>query len=407
MLPIILLPFYLKSLSVDEYGRIEIVVAAYSFLIIFGSLQLETALQRYLYKVDDRKTYFSNMLLVIGLLSIFVAGFCWFFSDQISLFLFGDIRSSKVIALGVANVILFNAATVGLIYLRYTGRGALFALITVVQVITTSAVTYLLVVAYNMASEGYFLGMLSGWFFIVVVLTFVLRKEMTLRFNIRDLKSSLEFSLPQLPARFGSFFMQFGSRFLVLHLFGLSVVATLSVSLKFAAVFQFIQIAFSMAWYPYLYKNESAPDLEEKINSVLVALLCFLSFSSVVTIYFGRFVVENMLSEEYQGVGDLIGLAIMPVQFLIIKEVLETGIKLSNRTKYISYAYVISVAVTIFGLLLSESVEGVMSSFMFGALALMAATWCFSEVLYKIRYMKAPLSIFLLGWFAVWINRVM
>ncbi|NOE51408.1 oligosaccharide flippase family protein, partial [Vibrio cholerae] len=51
MLPILLLPFYLSALSIEEFGRIEVLVALYNIIIIFGSMQLETAVQRYMYKV--------------------------------------------------------------------------------------------------------------------------------------------------------------------------------------------------------------------------------------------------------------------------------------------------------------------------------------------------------------------
>ncbi len=63
MLPILLLPFYLSAMPIEDYGRIEVLVALFNFIIILGSLQLETAIQRYMYKVEDKLNYTYTILI--------------------------------------------------------------------------------------------------------------------------------------------------------------------------------------------------------------------------------------------------------------------------------------------------------------------------------------------------------
>ncbi|HDO1316892.1 lipopolysaccharide biosynthesis protein [Aeromonas veronii] len=389
MLPLLLLPLYLSALSIEEYGRIEILVALYNFVIIFGSMQLETAVQRYMYKVENKANYTLALAIVVFILSLMVFFIVAITSKVISQLLFGsDVEVNNIVIISFCSV-LFNVSTILLIYFRYAEQEKAFSFITLSQVVVTAVVTYALVVVTQLGSLGYVLGMSSGWLVVItssLLLMFYKNRGITPDFSI--IRQSVNFSWPQIPARFGSFFIQFGNRFIVLFYFGAQTVAILGVATKFAAFFQLLYIAFSMAWNPFLYKSEDNKNLEDKINQILKAVLILIGLSSLTIHVLGGWIIENFFGVEYIEVKNIIFLAILPSGLLICKEILETGIKLSGKTKYISYSYFISVLVTIIFMLLARDLHGILIASLVGSIALILCSWYFSEKLYHIKYTR-------------------
>ncbi|EIY4754478.1 lipopolysaccharide biosynthesis protein [Vibrio cholerae] len=394
MLPILLLPFYLSALSIEEFGRIEVLVALYNLIIIFGSMQLETAVQRYMYKVEDKAKYTLALSIVVFLLSMLSFCIVAISSKKISYFLFGsDIEYVNITVISICSL-LFNVSTILLIYFRYSEQEKIFSLITLSQVVVTSVVTYALVVVEPLGNLGYVLGMTSGWLTVIALsslLIYLQNKSISPDFSI--IWQSLNFSWPQLPARFGSFFVQFGNRFIALSYFGAQTVAILGLATKFAAFFQLIYIAFNMAWNPYLYKNEKNDNLENEINKTLRIVLVLIVFFSIIIHQLGGWIVDMFFVAEYHEVKNIIILAILPSGLLIFKEILETGIKLSGKTKYISYSYFISVLFTIGFMIIANDFHDLLIASLLGVIALIICTWYFSEKTYHIKYSRISLSV--------------
>ena len=299
VLPILMLPFYLSSLGSDAYGKVEVVFAFFTFLLIFGLLQLETSLQRMYFKVENTASLFFSILVVTTILSIFVAMITAINSNAISFLLFESISESKAIIVASISVVFANIATICMVFLRYKDKPIEFALLTIGQVVITALVTYFTLVTLQYGSVGYFIGLLSGWLFVAVCSLYLLTSNMKFSWDIAYIKQSFDFAIPQCPARFASFFVQFGNRFVVLYILGTQAVALMSLSLKFAAFFQLLMLAFSMAWNPFLYKNEAEEDLDKKVNSLFKGLLLTLSMMHVITILLDELIVVTFFDSEY------------------------------------------------------------------------------------------------------------
>lgn len=396
ILPILMLPLYLTSLGADAYGKVEVIFAFFTFLLIFGLMQLETSLQRMYFKVENRASLFSSLLIIITALSIFAAIPTSYFSGGISYFLFESESESKAIIVTSMTVVFANISTVCMVYLRYKNKPIQFILLILGQVLITASTTCFFLISLQYGSVGYFYGLFCGWFFVAISSLYIIFTDIKFGWNISYVKESFDFAVPQLPARFASFFVQFGNRFVVLYILGTQAVALMSLSLKFAAFFQLLMLAFSMAWNPFLYKNESEVDLEEKVNSLFKPLLATLAAIHVITILFAGAIVEMFFDKEYQGAAQYVVLAIIPVQLLIIKEVVESGVRLANKTKYISYSYFFSVSITAILMFFSTTIEHVLISTIVGTLVLVLISWYYSEKYYRIRYSKFSFAIYVM-----------
>ena len=77
---IFLIPIYLATLSVEEYGALEIIIAIYAFFALLFMLQMEGGFQRFFYDHEDplkSKLYLSSHLYFVGFVHIIGAGFLY------------------------------------------------------------------------------------------------------------------------------------------------------------------------------------------------------------------------------------------------------------------------------------------------------------------------------------------
>lgn len=396
MLPLILLPFYLSVISITDFGRIEVLISLYNLLIIFGSLQMETAIQRYMYHVENKVNFTYTICIIILILSVITSIIVSMFSTDLSILLFESDSQSRNIIIIAINTVLFNISTILLIHFRYTDKEKIFSILTLSQVIISSVVTYILVVIEKTGIQGYIIGLGSGWLFVLIVSLPIIFRKQCLAFETTFIKKSFDFSIPQIPARFGSFFVQFGNRFVTLALLGAQSVAILGVANKFAAIFQLIYIAFNMAWNPYLYKNENNENLEKNINVILKYLIITIITLFALIHFLGSFIIDYFFNKEYEDVKKYIILAVIPSSMLIIKEILETGIRLSNKTKYISYSYFVSAGLMFFLMIVSKNLVDIFLSSIVSTTILLILSWFYSEKTYKkIKFQRKFLILFL------------
>lgn len=395
ILPILMLPIYVKTLGTSSYGEVEVIFSLFNFLLILGMFQFETALQRRYYLVSDNSVGFYSLFIIVSLISIIVAVLSTALSNNISLLLFDSQEQAETISTASFTIVFANISTLCLIFFRYNKQAKIFAFLNIGQVMITAALTYVFVVNCQYGKLGYFYGIFSGWLFVALLGMFLIGKQLKLRWEMKEIYESFLFSYPQFPARIASFFFQFGNRFVVLYILGATSVAIMSISLKFAAIFQLIMLALSMAWNPFLYSNENNSDLNNNVNRIFKYLLAFLLIMHVLTLYIAEPLINNFFSDDLYMSIKYVGLAIIPIQLLIVKDIVESGIRLANKTKLISYAYFISTVVTVAFMLLSKSVEEVLLSTILGTLVLVVASWFYSEKVYSLKYNRKYFVIYL------------
>jgi len=95
-----LVPLYTRVFSPEQYGTMDLISTVVAVIAIIGMMQLESAVSRYYFaeKNDDSKTLMiSTAIWSILLLSGFLLSFLIFFSNHISILLFGKDEFSLVL----------------------------------------------------------------------------------------------------------------------------------------------------------------------------------------------------------------------------------------------------------------------------------------------------------------------
>src|SRR5690606_16867752 len=201
LLGFIILPIYTRYFSVAEYGIIDLVGTVLSIAVIFGGLQLETALQRYYYEFDSSKKrlLISNVYFLVATLSSIVGLLFFLFSEYFSILLFSSSQYTNPIKIVSLQIPIHNISMIGLVLLRYEKENIKFLVVIITKVITSLLFVYLFVIWFEFGLDGVFLAQLLALICSTLLVTIFNFKNFIFKIDIPLIKSLFSYSLPQFP----------------------------------------------------------------------------------------------------------------------------------------------------------------------------------------------------------------
>jgi O-antigen/teichoic acid export membrane protein len=258
ILAVLLLPLYTKYLTPADYGRIEILIAASTVLVIVLRMGISTAFFRFYFDAADpaRRTlvvrtcfWFTMVMATAGLV--------------LGLVLAPEI--AHVLRLG-PHANLVRAAAVGLwaqmnyeqltSLFRVEERSVAFVTASLVNLFVTVGATVLLVVVLDRGAIGVIVGNFTGTLFIYVVLLVYRRYQLGLQFDRGLLRAMNRFGMPLVPAALALWAINFIDRWLIAIFKDQAEVGVYSVAVRIASAVVFLLIAFRTAWPAFAYSIE-------------------------------------------------------------------------------------------------------------------------------------------------------
>lgn len=391
LLGFILLPIYTRYFDKIEYGIIDMVGTVLSVAIIFGVLQLETSLQRYYYEYKGlrRKLLVSNVYILISCASVFIAILLFVFAPYISLRLFEVTTYSNLIRLVSFQLPFSNMSMLGLVILRYEKENIKFLLVILVNVVLSLLFVYLFVILGALGLSGVFYAKLGAIICSSLLVTYFIRNNFIIRWSKKMTIQNIKYALPQFPARMGSIALSQANRFFIIAFLGLGPIGIYSVSFKLASAIQLANTAFILAWGPFMFQQFKKKNNKIVFANVfpIIAGIAFL-LVSLITLISKEIVVLLTTEEFYQAHHYVGGLALFFALY-IIKEVVDIGPRMTEKTKYLTYTFFVSVLVNLISLyFLTQAyhIEGVVFSMILTNLVLVIISWYVSNRLYYIAY---------------------
>ncbi|MDR6968285.1 O-antigen/teichoic acid export membrane protein [Flavobacterium arsenatis] len=397
LLGFIVLPIYTTYFNTEEYGIIDLISTMMMVVVVFGILQLETSLQRYYYEFNEsrKKLLISTIYFWIIVASVAVALVLYFFSGFLSFKLFGSSQYVVLIKLMSLQVPLQNLSVIGLVILRYERSNSKFLGVIITKVLTSLLAIYICVIYFEMGMRGVFIAQLSSIFCSTFLVTWFIRKYFVFKLPKWVSAKSFRYALPMFPARVGSMILGQSNRFFILGFLSISAIGVYSVSIKLASIIQIFNMAFNMAWAPFMhqqFKNEQNKDVFSKafiiVCSVTFLCVCLISLFSIEMV---KILTASSFYESYRYVG---GLTLFYALY-IIKETVDIGPKLKEKTKYLSFTFFVSVIVNVISLyFLAQhyALIGVVIAMVVTNLVLVMLSWAVSNRLY---YIPFSISIFI------------
>ncbi|WP_418359210.1 lipopolysaccharide biosynthesis protein [Sphingobacterium detergens] len=391
LLGFILLPIYTRHFNSIEYGVIDMISVIGSILIIFGTLQIETSLQRYYYSYNGlrKNLLISNVYFLVFFFSFILFLILVFLSNPLAEWFLGEVEYSSALKISSFQIIFINLNMLGLVILRYEKQNVKFLIAIIIKVVTALLFALLFVVYLNLGINGVILGQTLSLFITTVFITFSVRNYIILRVSKIINRDLFQFALPQLPARIGSILIAQVNRFFMLGYLTMASIGIYSVSLKLASSIQIINTAFIMAWRPIMIKLFNVKNNKEIFPSVLpiISLIVFLCVSLISI--FSLEIVKLFTTKEFYPANKYLGGLSLYFALFIVKEVIDIGPVITKNTKYLSYNFMWSILINIillFALINIWQIEGVILSMVLTNLFLVTITWFTSNRLYPIHF---------------------
>ena len=284
LLAVFLLPLYTSYLGTEGFGKIEIVTALSTVLVIVLSAGISSAFFRFYFDSKDPERrilivrtafWFTMGMATVGL----VLG-CAFATPLAHLLKLGDdpwlVRAGAV---GLWAQMNYSQLTN---LFRVEERSVQFVVASVANILITIGMTVLLVVGLDEGATGAVVGNFIGTLAVYFVLLGYRRYQLGLEFDRKLLRAMNKFGLPLVPSALALWAINFIDRFFVAVFKGQSEVGVYSLAVRIASVIAFLMVAFQLAWPAFAYSIEDDAVAKRTYAFVLTYLLLVCSWMSLV-----------------------------------------------------------------------------------------------------------------------------
>jgi O-antigen/teichoic acid export membrane protein len=258
-LALLTLPLYTRHLDTKAYGAAETLLTAVILVSILLRVGVGEAFIRFYFDDDDQerreriaRTATATVAWTTTLASLLALAFAGPLSRLVLKF---------------EDPLLFDCAVLGLwaftnlemVYaqLRVDERARAYVYASGANVAMTVAFTVALVVFANQGARGLLLGNFGASAVVVLGLWWVLRRRVSLRVRISDLRAMLRFGLPTVPADVSVYALQVADRLYLYRAFSQNAAGQYAIAIKLATVVFVAVRGFQYAWPPLAYSIDS------------------------------------------------------------------------------------------------------------------------------------------------------
>ncbi|MGO9321208.1 MAG: lipopolysaccharide biosynthesis protein [Solirubrobacteraceae bacterium] len=258
-LALLTLPLYTRHLSTEAYGAAETLLTAVILASILLRVGVGEAFIRFYFDDDDEarreriaRTATATVAWTTTLASLLALAFAGPLSRLVLKF-----EDPLLFDCAVLGLWAFTNLEMAYAQLRVDQRARAYVFASGANVAMTVVFTVLLVVFANQGARGLLLGNFGASALVVLGLWWVLRRRVSLRVRLADLRAMLRFGLPTVPADASVYALQVADRFYLFRVFSQSAAGQYAIAIKLATVVFVAVRGFQYAWPPLAYSIES------------------------------------------------------------------------------------------------------------------------------------------------------
>lgn len=392
-------PLYTNIFAPAEFGIVANIYAYIAILNVFFTIGMESGFFRFAstLEVGDSKENFSHPFLGILINSLVLGSILFLFSKNLS-WLFQVPENRSVILKYTAFILFFDAISiVPFAYLRLAHKPVKFVSIKLINIGINVTLNFVLILGFRWGIESIFISNVVASVVTFILLTPIVIKNLTLKFNKQLFSELLRFSLPYIPAGISSNIIQVISRpMLYLLTNDYSEVGIFQANYKLGIFMMLFVSMFEFAWRPFFMQNFQEPDAKKIFSKVLTL---FTLAEAVLFIILTLF-IDDIVKIKFFNKGYLIGKAywsglnIVPIilfAYLIygIYINLMPGIYIMKKTKYLSLITVVAALVNVLLNLLLIPFFGIFGSAiasLFSYISMAVGIFLVVNKYYKVEY---------------------
>jgi len=350
LISLLLLPIFVRYLSVEDYGIIAMLLAVEAATKVVFRWGVDTAFMRLYYDCTDQaarqrlaSTIFLFLLVVNGalLLGAVLA------SGWLSTHLVDSPKYAGLITLTLVNIFFANFFFIPYHVIRIQQKPRLFIALTFTRSIGTVVARVVLVMWAGMGVTG----IVVADVIVTVLMTLVLGRWFAglLRpvFSRDVLREALGFGLPRVPHSVAQQVISVSDRYFLKRVGDLADVGLYSIGASFGMALKLFLSAFEFAWTPFFLSAMREPDSEKiyrTVSTYIAAVLILLTAGACVV---APPLVRWFTTPEFYGAATIAPWISLGVMFQGLYLIGSIGLVITKRTKSYPVATGIAAVVSV------------------------------------------------------------
>lgn len=408
---VILLPLYTHYFSVEEYGRLGLIlvtIVLFSQSLILGQ---NISLIRYNNSIEFRSrqqsTLFTLTILILIVTIIFIL-ITELLLTQIA-GLFGEINLYKdLLNIAIYIIAIITINNLFLSKLRADDNSTLFTLSAIIKVVLMVLLSIYLIVYKGLGIEGVLYAQLGGEVLQTLVILPKIISQMKVKIESSIIGQSLKFGIPLIFSAMAINLLNGSDRFILKFLAGETVLGLYELGYKIAGVVNmFVIMPFGLTLMPLaykLYKQEGDKEYYKKLKTYVAFVFVWSGFA--LSLFSKELVELFALQESYYSASMVVPLIVLAYVIYGISMVSSLGMYLTGNNYFIAYITLFCAALNIglnFWLIPIYGMMGAALNTVIAFAALDILTTISSNKYYKIEYEHLKLlKLFVLGILMFW-----
>lgn len=255
-LAFLLVPLYAHFLAPEEFGRLEIVLAAIAVVDVLITAGMDGTFARFYFDRDEpawRRQIITLYLLIESIYPACVVFPLVIYSASISERVFGAEAYAAFFVIALVDVYLTNIVDLPMNLTRLRRKRATFAAYSLARGLTQILFSVLLVAVWHLEVKGILIASLVAVSTAFVYTAREWVRDLTRRVSLRVAREMISFAWPGIFGGLGFYVLNLLDRFVIKHYHGLADNGLYGVAFRYSQVVVVAVFAFRMGWTPWHY----------------------------------------------------------------------------------------------------------------------------------------------------------
>lgn len=335
-----LLPFYTRALTPEDFGILGTLSTGILLLSGFLNLGLDSAAGFYFFqaktKIEKGRVLFT--LFIIRLLTIIPCLILSFFSETISLYLFGSNEYSWIVFISCFIIPISLLMSEQTHVYRYYREPWKYNIATIIKSLSNIGVGIYLVILLKIGVLGAQAASLISSFLVVLYSYFFFtRKKYSYKFSPYWAKKMLKFGFPLIWASISAWIYQSSDRFILLYFKDLTEIGYYSIGATFSQpillINSAVQMSFGVLFFSIFHKeqDQSKPESKKAAIDVLnIYLVVSISIALLLSI-FSLELVDFITTPDY--ILGCLAIPFLTFSYVAAQSIQLTGVGISISQK--------------------------------------------------------------------------
>lgn len=394
----LLLPLYTNKLPASEFGAQQVVYAFLAVMTIIYTYGIDAAFLRYFILSDDRqqrRQVFSTAFWAISVVALALTFLIYNHAETISGYLISEGSYGHLVRL-TGFILLFDAlAFLPFLYLRAEERSVQYTILKFINVIANVALNIYFIIFLRKGVEGILLANVYASGLTLLLLSFILVRQVSLQFNPEHFRALAKFGLPFLPATLSVVLLDLIDRPIMERLAGLEATGIYSAGAKLGMFMALLVTAFRFAWHPFFLSTSKQDNAKEVFAKVLTYFTTLASLAFLVLSFFIGDIAQirlfgaTLIGQEFLAGVRVVPLILLSYVFYGMYVNFMVGIYLKEKTRYLPFITIVGTLANIGVNLLLIPKIGIMGAAwarVTGHLLMCVLLYFFSKRFYPVNY---------------------